>query len=477
MAKDAWYNNLFDSGANIWGAGGNGNTQKMIDAGLLAPDAKEKAQSQSLMRGLLGAGISYISQPKNQNYGSALPYIGKALGQGMEAAQKPFDKLATTASQNKSLKEYTDKAQAKTDRENALKGLYTTLPGQSTTTRTNGESIYKTGPDGQLAQAPNFGLNSNTVTTPERRVMDPRKLDELMVTDPKLAAEVMQNYKTKAEIGKINREGYDTVPETWSPADKETAAKYGAEHGQISSKGKFAGTDKSGQTINVQTGEKQEDAVATARTKGYLELSQLSNEAAEDQLSVSRAIALMDTMGKTGYSTEAKRSYDKMLTGFGLDPTFYTPEQLAQGEEFEAITNQLALGMRKAGSGVMTDKDFEVFKSMVGGLQNYKEANKAILGYRDLINKRRREISLKARAYRRSQTSFLKDANGNLVAKPAHSLDAGYDEFLFNEQEQTQKELTAFINKHKNKRGRAVEGADGKKYTIEDEIPGQGGKT
>jgi hypothetical protein len=201
----------------------------------------------------------------------------------------------------------------------------------------------------------------------------------------------------------------------------------------------------------------------------------MSEEAMEDQLSVSRAISLMETMGATGYSTDAKRAYDKMLTGFGLDPTFYTPEQLAQGEEFESITNKLALGMRKAGSGVMTDKDFEVFKSMVGGLENYKEANAAILGYRDLINKRRNEIALKARAYRRSQTSFLKDANGNLVAKPAHSLDAGYDEFLHEEHKQTQKELDAFINKHKGKRGRTVEAADGKKYQIEDEIPGQGG--
>ena len=103
MAKDAWYNDLFGSGTNIWGAGGNGNTQKMIDAGLLEPDAKDKAQSQSLMRGLLGAGVSYISQPKNQNYGSAMPYIGKALGVGMEAAQKPFDNLSTTASQNSKL--------------------------------------------------------------------------------------------------------------------------------------------------------------------------------------------------------------------------------------------------------------------------------------------------------------------------------------------------------------------------------------
>ena len=32
---DEWYNNLFGTGTNIWGAGGNGNTDKMVKAGLL----------------------------------------------------------------------------------------------------------------------------------------------------------------------------------------------------------------------------------------------------------------------------------------------------------------------------------------------------------------------------------------------------------------------------------------------------------
>ena len=477
---DAWYNNLFGTGANIFGAGGNGNTQKMIDAGLLAPDAKSKAQSQSLMRGLLGAGVSYLSQPQNQNYGSITPYIGKALGAGMEAAQKPFDNLATTASQNKSLQEYTDKIKAKEDRKTALDGLYTTVPGQSTTTRTNGESIYKTGPDGQTAIGPNFGLNSNTVTTPEKRVMDPRKLQELMVTNPKLAAEVMQNYKTQAEIGKINREGYNDAPETWRPATPAEAEQYGAKNGQISSKGKFAGTDKSGQTVNVSptinTGDnKQEDKVATSRTDNYIGLTQLSNEALADQNAVDRAMTLIDNMGPTGFGTESKAAFDKTMLALGLDTSFYSKDQLDQRDVFESIVNRLALGMRKAGSGVMTDKDFEVFKSMVGGLENYSEANRAILGFRQLMNTRKAEIAVKARAYRRGQTSFLKDENGNFLPKKAHTLDDGFDEFMFNEQKETSRRVREMAAKSKGTRGRSVEGADGRKYQIEDEIPGQGG--
>ncbi len=124
MANNAWYNDLFGSGANIFGAGGNGNTQKMIDMGLLAPDARDKAQSQSLMRGLLGTAIGYAAQPKNQNYGQGgVPYIAKALQQGMTMAQQPFDQLGQSASQNMQLQKYKDDKEAKENYKEFGKGL------------------------------------------------------------------------------------------------------------------------------------------------------------------------------------------------------------------------------------------------------------------------------------------------------------------------------------------------------------------
>ena len=103
---DEWYNNILGTGANIFGAGANSNTDKLVELGLLAPDAKSKAQSQSLMRGLLGAGISYMAQPQDKGYGSALPYIGKALQSGMAQAQQPFDNLSKDTLQNLQLQKY-----------------------------------------------------------------------------------------------------------------------------------------------------------------------------------------------------------------------------------------------------------------------------------------------------------------------------------------------------------------------------------
>lgn len=101
-----WYNNILGTGTNIFGAGANSNTDKLVELGLLSPDAKSKAQNQSLMQGLIGTGISYLAQPKNQDYGSSVPYIGKALQSGMAQAQKPFDNLSKDTVQNLQLEKY-----------------------------------------------------------------------------------------------------------------------------------------------------------------------------------------------------------------------------------------------------------------------------------------------------------------------------------------------------------------------------------
>lgn len=111
------------SGLNIFGASGNGTTKQLEELGLLAPGAKEKAENQSLMRGLLGTAISYIAQPKNKNYGDSMPYIGKALQDGMTSAQIPFDRLNDTASQNQKIQAYKDEKLAKDNYAEFSKGL------------------------------------------------------------------------------------------------------------------------------------------------------------------------------------------------------------------------------------------------------------------------------------------------------------------------------------------------------------------
>ena len=68
MNDEKWYNNVLGTGMNIFGGGVNANTQKLIDSGLLDTNAVEKAQNQSLTKGLLTTAISYMANPQNQNY-------------------------------------------------------------------------------------------------------------------------------------------------------------------------------------------------------------------------------------------------------------------------------------------------------------------------------------------------------------------------------------------------------------------------
>lgn len=100
----AWYNDILGTGANIFGAGPSDSLDVYKNTPGLLPDPDmQKAQKQSLVRGLLGTAVSYLSQPKNQGYGSALPYLGKAFQVGMQEAQKPYDNLENAAKARQAL--------------------------------------------------------------------------------------------------------------------------------------------------------------------------------------------------------------------------------------------------------------------------------------------------------------------------------------------------------------------------------------
>ena len=81
----------FFEGMNIFGA-----RQPTYLEGLLTPEELQKVQNQAMVQGLLGTAATYLAQPKNQGYGSALPYLGKAYLGGMQASQGAYD----TATQN-----------------------------------------------------------------------------------------------------------------------------------------------------------------------------------------------------------------------------------------------------------------------------------------------------------------------------------------------------------------------------------------
>ena len=122
MAKE-WYNNLFGTGVNIFGAGMSPNVEAMKENGLLQQTDIDKAQNQSLMRGLLGTAVSYASQPRNKDYGSWIPYAGKAFQAGMDMADDPLNSLPEDAMAREKILKYKEEKEAEENMKNFSMGL------------------------------------------------------------------------------------------------------------------------------------------------------------------------------------------------------------------------------------------------------------------------------------------------------------------------------------------------------------------
>ena len=102
----SYLKDIFGTGTNIFGASAGMETDLLRENGLLSQEDIDKAEDASLMQGLIGTGISYLAQPKNQDYGSFAPYLGKAFAQGMEQAKTPFTDLRSSANTSMKLEEY-----------------------------------------------------------------------------------------------------------------------------------------------------------------------------------------------------------------------------------------------------------------------------------------------------------------------------------------------------------------------------------
>jgi len=76
---------------NVFGAGPDATTQSLLDAKLITPEAIKSANKRSIGTGIMTGIASYLAQPRNQNYGSIVPYLGKAYLNANKAAQAPFE--------------------------------------------------------------------------------------------------------------------------------------------------------------------------------------------------------------------------------------------------------------------------------------------------------------------------------------------------------------------------------------------------
>jgi hypothetical protein len=87
--------------------------------GLLGEDATKKLQNRALTTGLVNAAIGYLAQPKTGGYGSALPYLGRALAGGLQAGQETIRSGLTDFETQQKIAEM----QRKQKQQQALQGM------------------------------------------------------------------------------------------------------------------------------------------------------------------------------------------------------------------------------------------------------------------------------------------------------------------------------------------------------------------
>jgi len=96
--------------------------------GLLGEQATEDLRKKALTTGLINAAIGYIAQPKTGGYGSALPYIGRALMAGQQGAQGVYEGAITDFERQQKIEEFKRKQQQQKAQEQFLEQYAGGLP-------------------------------------------------------------------------------------------------------------------------------------------------------------------------------------------------------------------------------------------------------------------------------------------------------------------------------------------------------------
>ena len=197
------FGDFFD-GMNIFGAKAPSYMSSLLD-----PAELEKVKNASLMQGLLGTAATYLAQPKNQRYGSALPYLGKAFMGGMQQSQGVYDQATKDYLMAQQIQDFKDKQAEKKAFETLKPNLYTTTPAVTQdVTQAGGYAPAQTevSPDQMM---PNYGLvkqpdvTTQQIVTPAKQEFNQAALEEFLLKNPRNteARAVLENLKTMKEIG------------------------------------------------------------------------------------------------------------------------------------------------------------------------------------------------------------------------------------------------------------------------------------
>ena len=220
--------NLVPEDTTIFGASPSPNLKRMAQLGLLNgnyEDIVADATKRSNFSGLLNTALSYVSQPKNQGYGSIVPYLAKAGVAGVNAGQKVFDQLGTDAMTNATLEDMKAKRIAANKKDSPFaKPNVLNSTDESKVAYKN--SITPENPDGDITLLRKIPSSDTDTRTPFTKLINAR--DNLNPKSP--------NYKANYQFytDKINKETSFAPPIVDMSSTQETgySKKYGENQGK-----------------------------------------------------------------------------------------------------------------------------------------------------------------------------------------------------------------------------------------------------
>jgi hypothetical protein len=236
-------------------------------------------------------------------------------------------------------------------------------------------------------------------------------IQNLMQADPMAAAQMLQpkaaEYMTVGDV--VLQKGPSGLKEAYrAPAKPEAAPSAVREYEFAKGQGyqgsfmdfqlsqKRAGASR----VQVDAGQRFENAYSTAQGKEYSEMMAGINKAgfqAPAQIrKLERMTELLDGV-EGGKLAPAGLEIASALNSFGVkvDP------RLGNKEAAQALSRELAGGLRQPGSGPMTDKDFENFLQQIPDLSKSAQGRKQISATMKAALNRDMQVSKMAREYER----------------------------------------------------------------------------
>ena len=377
---------IFGTGANIFGASSS-NTDALVKNGLLQQTDVDKAENQSLVRGLLGAGIGYLAQPKNQGYGSSIPYLAKGFQQGMEQAQKPYTNLVTNANQNIKLEEYKLKKDERENKEKFSKGLF--KPNSSVTefNREADPRLNKTDVNGVVSQvAPNF----NPITPSQKPVFDSEQYLQTSLANGTIKGEDYFKYKNlinpiKDPISVASGGAlFDPVtkqPIFINPKNESTGnyKDYKMTTNNPTPEGfnKWLTAQNNSKKTEISLGDdgsgKIQDKMINYVTDTNIDI----NRGIQNQQDMSLASSLVEQAGSAqGFGSPLIEKVSAIADRLGIPVASNTKADILR--TLKSVQIKLALGEKKPGTGPMTDKDFDNYLKTTINMDNPQATNRII---------------------------------------------------------------------------------------------------